>query len=116
MTLREYIIKFREDHHLSLRQFASMCDLSAGYLHVIENNYNPKTGKPPVVSLVTLRKLAGAMGLSLQSLTDIIESETVTSVDEAVLTEDERDLLMYYRDMGIKDKHLVLSLVRKIAQ
>lgn len=115
MTLREYIVKYREDHHLSLRQLAAICDLSPGYLSVVENNFNPKTGKPPVPSLITLRKLASGMGMSLQALTDVIESENVSDVDEAVLTEDERDLLMFYRDMSIKDKHLILSLVRKIA-
>ena len=116
MTLSEYIVNFREEHRLTQRQFANMCDLSNTYLKVIEDNYNPKTGKPPVLSLTTIRKIAGGMGMSLQSLTDIIESDYVSSVDEAILSEDERDLLMYYRDLSIKDKHLALTLIRKIAQ
>ena len=116
MTLGEYMVSFREDHKLTQRQFANMCDLSNTYIKVIEENYNPKTGKPPVLSLATIRKIAVGMGMSLQSLTDIIENDYVSSVDEAVLSEDERDLLMFYRDMSLNDKHFVLSLVRKIVR
>ena len=116
MTLREYIVKYREDHRLTQRQFAAICDLSNTYLKVIEDNFNPKTGKPPVPSLTTIRKIAGGMGMTLQSLIETIDDEMVSSVDEAVLSEDERDLLMYYRDLSIKDKHLILTVIRKIAQ
>ena len=110
MTLRECIIKYREDHGLSQRQFANMCAVSNGYLALIENGRNPRTDKPPIVSIPMLRKLAGGMGLSLQALTDAIDNELVSSVDEAILTEDERDLIMYYRDMTISKKHLMLAL------
>ena len=116
MKLHEYIINFREDHKLTQRQFANMCDLSNTYLKVIEDNYNPKTGKPPVLSLTTMRKIASGMGMSVQSLIETIDDEMVSALDEAILTEDERDLLMYYRDLTLKDKHLILTLVRKIAQ
>ena len=113
MTLREYIIKYREDHGLSQRQFAKNCDISNGYLGMIENNENPRTGKPPVVSLPMFRKIAGGMGMSLQSLFEAIDDEIVSSVDEAILSEDERDLIMFYRDMTISQKHLMLTLARE---
>lgn len=113
MTLREYITKYRDDHGLSQRQFAQICDISNGYLAMIENNVNPRTGKPPVLSLTMFRKLAGGMGMSLQSLFEVIDDEAVSSVDEAILTEDERDLIMYYRDMTISKKHLMLALARE---
>ena len=113
MTLREYLIKYREDHGLSQRQFASISDISNGYLAMIENGLNPRTGKPPVLSIPMLRKLAGGMGMSLQSLMETIDDEMVSSVDEAILTEDERDLIMYYRDMTLSKKHLMLALARE---
>ena len=116
MTLSEYIVNFREEHKLTQRQFAAICDLSNTYLKVIEDNFNPKTEKPPVLSLTTIRKIASGMGMTLQSLIETIDDEMVSSMDEAILAEDERDLLMYYRDLSIKDKHLILTLIRKIAQ
>lgn len=116
MTLREYIIKYREDHGLSQRQFAINCDISNGYLAMIENNLNPRTGKPPVLSIAMFRKIASGMGMTLQSLIEAIDDEMVSSVDEAILTEDERDLIMYYRDLTVSKKHLLLSIVREFSK
>lgn len=113
MNIREFILKYREVHGLSQRQFAKNCDISNSYLAMIENNENPRTGKPPVLSLSMFRKLAGGMGMSLQSLFEQIDDEVVSSVDEAILTEDERDLIMYYRDMTLSKKHLMLSIARE---
>ena len=113
MKLREFIIKYREEHDLSQRQFANICDISNGYLAMIENNENPRTGKPPVLSITMWRKLASGMGMTLHSLIESIDDEVVSSVDEAILTEDERDLIMYYRDMTISKKHLMLALARE---
>lgn len=116
MTLREYIVQFRREHNLSQRQFANICGMSSGYISMIENNVNPRTGKPPVLSLPTIKKLAGAMGLSIQSLADIIDNENWSSIDEAVLTEDERDLIMFYRDLDINERHLVLSITKSLSK
>ena len=116
MTLREYIVKYRQDHGLSQRQFANNCDISNGYLAIIENNYNPKTGKPPIISLLTIKKLASAMGLSLQELTDIIDNQEIADYDEAVLSEDERHLIQFYRDMTLEQKNLLLSVAQAIAK
>ena len=113
MTLREFIIKYREEHNLSQRQFANICDISNGYLGMIENNENPRTGKPPVLSITMWRKIASGMGMSLHSLIESIDDEVVSSVDEAILTEDERDLIMFYRDLSMSKKHLLLSIVRE---
>ena len=114
MTLREYIVKHRIDHELSQRQFAQICDISNGYLAMIENNMNPRTGKPPVLSIAMFRKIASGMGMTLQSLIEAIDDEMVSSVDEAILTEDERDLIMFYRDMTVSKKHLMLALAREL--
>lgn len=116
MTLQEKIISFREEHHLSQRQFSAMANLSNSYLSIIENNYNPKTGKEPIISLLTIKKLAGAMGLSLQELTDIIDSQEVADYDEAILSEDERHLLMFYRDMTLSQKNLLLQVAQAISK
>ena len=116
MTLREYIIKYREEHGMSQRQFANICDISNGYLAMIENNLNPRTNKPPVLSITMYRKIASGMGMTLHSLIESIDDEIVSSVDEAILTEDERDLIMYYRDLPVSKKHLMLSIVREFSK
>ena len=114
MTLQEYIINYRTEHDLSQRQFAKMCDISSGYMSMIENNINPKTGKPPVLTFQTVKKLATAMGTSVHALAGDIDGQTWSNTDEAILSEDERDLIMFYRDMSISKKHLMLALAREL--
>ena len=113
MTLQEYVVKFRTEHGITQRQFAKMCDISSGYMSMIENNLNPKTGKPPTLTFPTIKKLAAAMGTSVHELAGDIDGQTWSTVDEAILSEDERDLIMYYRDMTISKKHLLLALARE---
>ena len=114
MTLREYIIEFRNEHDLSQRQFATICGLSNGYIAMIEANENPRTGRPITPSLTSIKKMASAMGLSVQALTDLIESEAVTNIDIEDLSEDEKDLLSIYRELALNERQLVVSLVRAL--
>jgi transcriptional regulator with XRE-family HTH domain len=113
MTLRETIIEFRIKHDLSQRQFANLCGLSNGYIAMIEANENPSTGKPIVPSLVSVKKMATAMGVTVQSLLEMIENETV-SFDSSELTADEKELLGNFRSLGVNEKALILALERAL--
>lgn len=68
MTLRELIKEYRTEHGLSQRQFAVACGLSNGYISMLENNLNPKTGLPVIPSLEALKKISDGMGTSLSEL------------------------------------------------
>lgn len=68
MTLGECVKEYREYHKLSQRQFAEMCELSNAYISILEKNLNPKTGEPPVPTVGVYKKIASAMGISMQSL------------------------------------------------
>lgn len=69
MLLGEIIANYRKAHNLSQRKFAEMCNgISNGYISMIENNCNPKTGKPIIPSLDKLKSLADAMNMSLETL------------------------------------------------
>lgn len=68
MTLGMIIKEYRERNRLSQRQFALMCDVSNGYISMLEEGRNPKTNEPIVPSLATMKKLAKAMGISLNDL------------------------------------------------
>lgn len=69
MELREIIKTYRTEHNLSQREFAARCgDVSNGYISIIENDYNPHTGKPPRPSVDKLVSIAKGMGLTLEDL------------------------------------------------
>lgn len=68
MTLKELIVCYRKEHNLSQRQFAAACDLSNGYISMIEREVNPQTGEKIVPTLIALKKLATGMHISLADL------------------------------------------------
>lgn len=69
MKLGELIIKYRNDHGLSQRQFADKCrDVTNGYISMIENGKNPSTKKPIIPKLDKLKCIADAMGMPLHAL------------------------------------------------
>lgn len=68
MTLGELIQEYRKEHNISQRQFAAACDLSNGYISMLERGENPKTKLPLTPTLPAMRKLAQGMGLTLTDL------------------------------------------------
>lgn len=82
MTLGKIIKEYREKHQLSQRQFASLCDVSNGYISMLEDERNPKTNEPIVPSIATMKKLAKAMGTSLNELMSIADDMEVSMMDQ----------------------------------
>ena len=77
MTLSELMIKYREEHGLSQRQFAQLCGLSNGYISMLEKNVNPKTGQPLVPQITNLRKIADGMNITLAQLFEMVDDMQV---------------------------------------
>ena len=71
MKLSEIIIAYRKARGLSQRQFAKECDLSNGYISMLENELNPKTREPVQPSIPVLKKIANGMGISLSEILSI---------------------------------------------
>lgn len=68
MTLGDVIKTYREEHDLSQRQFALKCNISNGYISMLEKGENPKTHEPIMPSLAALKAIASAMEMSLNEL------------------------------------------------
>ena len=86
MLLGEIIANYRKENNLSQRKFAERCKgISNGYISMIENNCNPKTGKPIVPSLDKLKIIAEAMGMALESLLDLADDMPVALSREVKL-------------------------------
>ena len=80
MTLGDIVLKYREDHHLSQRQFAMKCGVSNGYISMIENNENPSTGKPVAVGISIIKSIASAMGMTVHELMGMCDGDTIVSL------------------------------------
>lgn len=81
MTLGEIILQYREDHHMSQRQFALKCGISNGYIAMIEKNENPATGKPVIVSVEKVRAIASAMNMTSDELVRMVDGNTPVSLE-----------------------------------
>lgn len=77
MTLGVMISQYITAHGLTYAAFASQAKLTKGYVSMLVNNKNPKTGKPPVPQLKTYNNIAQAMGMTLEELFSAIDDAPV---------------------------------------
>ncbi len=68
MTIGEIIKEYRETHNLSQRQFAAKCNISNGYISMLEKGASPENNEPVVPSISALRAIASAMNLPFHEL------------------------------------------------
>ena len=73
MYICEIIKKYREEHHLSQRAFASLTSLSPSYINTLEKIYNPKTNKPYSVTTDVAVEIANAMNTTVENLLNMLD-------------------------------------------
>lgn len=73
MKLGDLIRSYRDTHGLSQRQFAIQCDLSNGYISILEKGINPSTGKPVTPTLPQMKKIADGMAMTLSELFEKVD-------------------------------------------
>ncbi len=82
MLLGEIIKQYREEHNMSLQDFANLIGTSRSYIHMLEKNVNPATNKPISPSIETLKSLAKAMNINLETLLKQLNNEQNIYLDE----------------------------------
>ncbi len=83
MTLGELIKEYREKHgNMSQRKFAELCNLSNGYIGMIERNENPKTKEPIQPTLKVLKQLSNGMGITLSELMEKVDDMEIAMAGE----------------------------------
>ena len=68
MKLEEIIRQFREDSNLTMQEFAERCNLSKGYVSMLEKGKHPQSQRRLVPSIDTYAKIANGMQISLDDL------------------------------------------------
>ena len=83
MTLGELIVGYRQEKHLSQRQFATASGLSNGYISMLERGVNPNTNQPIIPTLPALKKLADCMGITVEDILSRVDDMPVSlTVDD----------------------------------
>lgn len=78
MDLKDIIIKYREENRISQREFARRSGLSNAQISILEYGKNKQTGRKPTPDIITMKKIADGMGITLQSLLEMVgDSEYV---------------------------------------
>lgn len=75
MKLSTIISDYRKRLQISQREFARRCGLSNSYISFIENEMNPRTGRPMVPTLEQYRKIAAGMDLSVHQLFGLLDED-----------------------------------------
>lgn len=86
MYLGELVKKYRTENQLSMDEFAAKSGLSKGYISMLENNKNPRTGNPIIPSLETLRQVASAIGKDVNEIINLLDDDQKISLNN--LSED----------------------------
>lgn len=76
MKLSTIIIEHRKQLQISQREFSRRCGLSNSYISFLENEYNPRTGKPIVPTLEQYQKIAAGMGLTVHQLFEKLDEDS----------------------------------------
>lgn len=82
MLLGDIIKQYREQHQMSLQDFADLIGTSRSYIHMLEKNINPSTDKPISPSIETLKLLASAMNMDLEFLLRLLNNDQEIFLDE----------------------------------
>lgn len=84
MTIGDVILSYRKKHGISQREFSKLCGLSNGSISILEKGINPKTKENIVPTLSTLNNLAKGMGITINTLIEMVDDLPISLVDEIV--------------------------------
>ena len=98
MTLGDLIREYREQHGMSMEEFARLSGLSKGYISMLEKNKNPRNGKPIVPSIATYDGVATAMHVSVAELMEKVGEKNdglpdLNARDERQIERDLEDMM-----------------------
>ena len=120
MKLSEIVRQYREEHGLSIRQFAKQCDLSHASMANIENEVNSR-GQPYIIpQMGTINKIAFGMGIPARELLSMMdgvkidESPTDDLRDELKDNPELRTLLSASSKLSKEDLQFVIRFVEKM--
>lgn len=102
MNLGELIQQYISKHRMSYREFAALSDLSAGYISMLINNRNPKSGRPPIPTIRTYNGIAKAMNITADELLSMMDDAPI-EFNKHMPTPEEEDRIWAKREQLRRD-------------
>ena len=120
MKLSNIVIDYRKRLQISQREFARRCGLSNSYISFIENEYNPRTGKPIVPTIEQYRKIAAGMDITVQRLFELLDKDSPVNLQyfasDSLSEEDPQIRIVsgYMENMTEEQKQQIVAIVRAV--
>lgn len=83
MELGAIIKEFRSLNKLSMQEFADRSNISKGYVSMLENGKNYRTGEPIVPTLETIAKISGTMNISVGTLLSMLDDSQRVAINSS---------------------------------
>ena len=80
MKLSQIIIEHRRRLNISQREFSRRCELSNSYISFLENEKNPRTGKPVTPSIDQYKKIAQGLGITVHKLFEMLDKDAPVDI------------------------------------
>ena len=116
MKLGEYIKLYRQENKITMDEFAQRCGLSKAYISMLERDRHPQNNKKIAPTIDTYKKIAAAIGCSLQDLFSALDSDDVSlDSNNNILSIQEGRLLAYYRLLSGDGQDKVEEYIKDLA-
>ena len=117
MTLGDIIKDYRLNHGISQSDFSKLSGITKGYISMLENNKNPKSGKPIAPTYKMFQKVAYAIGIPINELFLQVDSTQPFNMDccdenPDEITPDDSDFFSLYQQLDDTGKELVKSYTK----
>ena len=89
MKIGELVLKYRDEHSMSQKDFAKKCGLSSAIIVFLERGYRDN-GRPYLPKFDTIKKIANGMGITAEELASCEDFDLDISVgpEEIPIVED----------------------------
>lgn len=112
MTLGDIIKKYRKENSATMEQVAKLCNITKGYVAMLERNINSKTGKPVKPTIETILKVCDGLRLDINEVFSLLDDDYMISLPvkkNISLSQDEENLLCLYRSLDDLGRKLVVD-------
>ncbi len=82
MKLSQLVKKYRQENKLTMQQFADKVGFSKGYISMVENEYNPQSGKPISPSLEAYKAFAKGLDIDVDDLIKIVDPNSTVYINK----------------------------------